>query len=149
MWIKTKSLLALIDIRSLSFAENFLIVRIRDITKISTKKFHIEERKFPRYQENEKVCVFTCMKEYLKLTENVRTSCLKNCYKTATQNTLTRWIKDTLHLVGINMSIFSPHSTTRSTATSHFREEGSRSGWEELCGKACEYEENFTNSILP
>ena len=38
-------------------------------------------------------------------------------YKTASQGTLERWIKTPLQSAGINMSIFTPHST-RSASTS-------------------------------
>ena len=62
------------DIRNLSFEENFLVILIGDIMKTSNEKFHIDigEIKFPRYQENDKTCVFTCMKESLNLTANLR-----------------------------------------------------------------------------
>ena len=59
MWAKTKKILALIDTRNLPFQEKNLIIRIGDIMKISTKMLDIGELKFPRYQENEKVCLYT------------------------------------------------------------------------------------------
>ena len=69
---RPKEILGLTDIRNLSFEENFLFIRIGDIMKTSNKKFNIGDIKFPRYQENNKICVFTCMKEYSKLTANLR-----------------------------------------------------------------------------
>ena len=91
--------------------------------KTSNKKFPIGEIKFPQYRENDKICVFTCMKEYLKLTANVRGNITRllitttKPYKIASQSTLERWIKTPLQSAGIDMSIFTPHFT-RSASTS-------------------------------
>ena len=120
---RPKEILGLIDIRNLSFEENFLVIRIGGIMKTSNKKFHIDEIKFPRYEENDKICVFTCMKEYLKLTANLGGNITHlslpqlNLYKIAPQDTLARWIKTTLQSAGIDISIFTRHST-RSASTS-------------------------------
>ena len=61
---RPKEILALIDIRNLSFEENFWLSAL--VT------FYIGEIKFPWYRENDEVCVFTCMKEYVILTANLR-----------------------------------------------------------------------------
>ena len=120
---RPKEILGLNDIRNLSFEENFLVIRIVDIMKTSNKKFHIGEIKFPRYQENDKICVLTRIKEYLKLTGNLRGNItrlfitLTKPFKIASQDTLARWIKTTLQSAGIDMSIFTSHST-RSATTS-------------------------------
>ena len=50
---RPKEIFRLIDVRNLSFEENLLVIRIGDIMKTSSKKFHIDEIKFPRYRENE------------------------------------------------------------------------------------------------
>ena len=82
--------------------------------KTWNKKFHVGEIKFPRYRENDKI---TCMKEYLKLTANLRGNMTrlfvttKKPYKIASQDTLARCIKTALQLAVINMSIFTPQST--------------------------------------
>ena len=57
------------------------------------------------------------MKEYLKLTANLRSDIIllfittTKPYKIASQDTLARWIRTTLQSAGIDMSIFTPHST--------------------------------------
>ena len=114
---RPKEILGLNDIRNLSFEENFLFIRTDNIMKTSNKKFHIGEIKFPRYQENDKICVLTRIKEYLKLTGNLRGNItrlfitLTKPFKIASQDTLARWIKTTLQSAGIDMSIFTPHAT--------------------------------------
>ena len=80
--------------------------------KTSNKKFQIGDIKFPWYRENHKVCVFTCMKEYLKLTVYLRDNITHlfitttQSYKIALQDTLAGWIKTALQSAGID--IFSP-----------------------------------------
>ena len=75
-----------------------------------------------RYRENDKICVFTCMKEYSKMVANLRGNLTRlfvtttNFFKIASQDTLTRWIKTMLQSAGIDMSVFTPHST-RSAST--------------------------------
>ena len=57
------------------------------------------------------------MKEYLKLTANLRSNITRlfisttKPYKIASQDTLARWIKATLQPAGIDMSIFTCHCT--------------------------------------
>ena len=120
---RPKKILGLIDIRNLLFEEDFLVIRIGDIMKTSNKKFRIGEIKFRRYQENDKNCIFTCIKEYLKLTVNLRSNITHlfitttKHYKIASQDTLARWIKATLQSAGIDMSIFTPHSTRSASAS--------------------------------
>ena len=57
------------------------------------------------------------MKEYLKLTANLRGNITRlfisttKPYKIASQDTLARWIKTTLQSAGTDMSIFTSHCT--------------------------------------
>ena len=149
----------------MSFEEDFLVIRIGDIMKTSNKKFRIGEIKFPRYQENDKICVFTCIKEYLKLTGNLRGNITHlfitttKHYKIASQDTLARWIKATLQSAGIDMSIFTPHSTrsaSRSLAATRIPTDIvlKIGGWRSMrtftkhYNKDIIFEENFANSIL-
>ena len=128
------------------FEEDFLVIRTGDIMKTSNKKFRIGEIKFRRYQENDKNCIFTCIKEYLKLTVNLRSNITHlfitttKHYKIASQDTLARWIKATLQSAGIDMSIFTPHSTRSASASwaatrisqTLYRKQGVGGAWEHL-----------------
>ena len=115
--------------------------------KTSNKKFHIGEIGFPRYRENDKICVITCMKEYLKLTANYRGNITRlfitptKPYKIAAKDTLARWIETTLQPAGIDLSIFTPHST-RSASTSRAATRGGWGGGGEW-GRAVEEHENI------
>ena len=78
--------------------------------------------KFPVY-ENPNVCPVKLFKQYIDVTKSLRGSitCLfiatSKPYKPASKDTLVRWIKLALHDAGIDMTIFTPHST-RSASTS-------------------------------
>ena len=99
---RSKEIFGLIDIRNLSFEVNFLVICIGDIMKKLNKNLHIGEIKFPRYRENDKICVSTRMREYLKLTANLRGNITHlfitttKPYKIASQDTFARWLKTTL-----------------------------------------------------
>ena len=60
---RPKEILGLIDLRNLSFEENFLVIRIGDTMKTWNKKFHIDEIKFSQYWKSDKICVFACIKK--------------------------------------------------------------------------------------
>ena len=85
--------------------------------KTSNKKFHNGEIKFPRYRKNNRIYVFTCMKEYLKLTADLRGNITRlfitttKPYKIVSQDTSARWIKTTLQSAGTDLSVLTPHST--------------------------------------
>ena len=117
-----REILSVIDIQNTTIEGNFRIILIRDKLKTTSIKFHVREIKFPVY-ENTNVCPVKPLKQYIDVTELVRGSitCLfiatSNPYSPASRNTLVRWIKSVLHDAGIDMTLFTPHST-RSASTS-------------------------------
>ena len=96
-------------------------LRIGDKLKTTSIKFHVGEMKFPVY-ENANVCPVKLFKQYIDVTTSLRGSitCLfittSKPYRPASKDTLERRIKSVLHDVGIDMTIFTPHST-RSAST--------------------------------
>ena len=74
------------------------------------------EIKFPVY-ENAHVCPVKLFKQYIDVTKSLRGSitCLfiktSKPYMPASKDTLEGWIKSVLHDVGIDITIFTPHST--------------------------------------
>ena len=73
--------------------------------------------------KNANVCPVKLFKKYIDATKSLRgsTTCLfitkSKPYRPASKDTLARWIKSVLHNAGIDMTIFTPHST-RSASTS-------------------------------
>ena len=80
------------------------------------------EIKFPVY-ENANVCPVKLFKQYIDVTKSLRgrTTCLlittSKPSRPASKDTLAKWIKSVLHDAGIDITIFTPHST-RSASTS-------------------------------
>ena len=77
----------------------------------------------PKFEENVNRCVVFTMKEYLRRTEDLRTKhsnvfiSYQKPHEPVSSSTISRWIKCTLAMAGIDTSVFSAHST-RSAATS-------------------------------
>ena len=117
-----REILSVMGIRNTTIEEIFLVIRIGDKLKTTSIKFHVGEIKFPVY-ENANVCPVKLFKQYIDVTKSLRGSitCLfittSKPYRPASKDTLARWIKSVLHDAGIDMTIFTPHST-RSASTS-------------------------------
>ena len=115
--------LSLMGIKNITMEQTCLIIRIGDLLKISNRKFHNGELKFPKYIENTNICPVTTLKQYLHMTSKNRGE-IKSLFitqvrpfKPASKDTIAKWIRETLSNAGIDTSIFSPHST-RSAASS-------------------------------
>ena len=84
---------------------------------------HLAPIVFKKYPDDNKLCVFTVLEEYLKRTSALRGSCsqLLLCYTKpcgpASKDTIRRWIKEVMLQAGIVTTLFKPHST-RSASTS-------------------------------
>ena len=82
----------------------------------------MHDLEFPAYAADICLCVVDVMKEYLERTKPLRgdiTSLFVTYvkpYKTASKDTISRWIKTTLGLAGIDITRFKPHSI-RSSST--------------------------------
>ena len=110
------------DLRNICFEEDVKIIRIGDLRKTSTQRFHLGEIKFPSYHDKT-VCPMEVLKCYIDLTKDIR-GYLTGLFITTTKpyckaskNILSRWVKEMLKGTGIDMKIFSSHST-RSASSS-------------------------------
>ena len=97
--------------------------RIGDLLKTSRPGCHISELSFERYSPDHLICVYTTILNYLERTKDSRGSITglllttKPPIKVASQDTLWRWVREVMGAAGIDLTIFSPHST-RSAASS-------------------------------
>ena len=111
-----REILSVMDIRNTTIEENFLIIQIGDRLKTTDIKFHVGEIKVPVY-ENASVCPVKLFKQYIDVIKSLRgsTTCLfittSKPDRPASKDTLARWIKSVLHDAGIDVTIFTPHST--------------------------------------
>ena len=110
-------ILSVLDIRNLDLRENMCVIRIGDILKTSGPKNHIGKIKFHSNPNDLTICPLNCLRQYLEATKQHRDNItslfitLNKPFKVPSKDTLVRWVKQTLKDAGINMNIFSTHST--------------------------------------
>ncbi|MPC25694.1 ATP-binding cassette sub-family F member 2 [Portunus trituberculatus] len=115
--------LHLLDIRNMTVSNSKVSFRIGDFLKTSRPGNHLSELVFEAYDPNRLICVYTAIRSYLDRTRETRGSTTKffvttkNPVKLASRDTLHRWTKVAMRDAGIDLSIFSPHST-RSASSS-------------------------------
>ena len=102
----------------------FYIPKVLKTTKPGN---HQHPLQFETYQENEKLCIVNCLKEYINRTMNIREN-LPNQPQQLTLSyayphhpvgsaTIARYVKHFLGLAGVDVTVFTAHST-RSASTS-------------------------------
>lgn len=99
---------------------------IPTVLKTSTPTFHQRPLVFNRYPHSEKLCIWSCLKEYLNRTELIRDNVEEGhrlILSYAAPNhpvksaTICRYVKSFLTKTGIDVTVFTAHST-RSASTS-------------------------------
>ncbi len=102
---------------------DFVTFQINGLTKTARPGRPIPDLHFVAYPQNRRLCVVYYLRVYLQRTLHVRwTPSLfmtygNNVGHAASRDTVRRWIRDVLVEAGIDMGIFTPHST-RSASTS-------------------------------
>ena len=113
---RAREILAVIDLRNICFEKDVVIIRIGDLLTTSTQKFHLDEIKFPSYHDKT-ICPMEVLKCYIDLTKDIRGDLTRlfitttKLYRRVSKDTMSRWVEGMLKGEGINMEIFSPHST--------------------------------------
>jgi hypothetical protein len=72
------------------------------------------------------LCVYSRLQEYLKVTKTLRSSpnlfiCTNSPHKSASPQTVSRWLKEVLNLSGIDVSWFSSHSFRHSSTSISYK----------------------------
>ena len=112
-----------LDTRNMTVSEFKVSFRIGDLLKTSPPSDHLSEIVFESYAPDKRLCIHTAIVDYLNRTSVVRGSITRFFLTTvppirmASRDTLRRKTKDILLATGIDLSIFSPHST-RSASSS-------------------------------
>ncbi len=113
----------LLDTRNMTLSKSYACFRIGDPVKQSRPGTHINEVAFKAYAPDRRLCVITALTEYLNRTQETRgtTTQLLLTHRppvhAASRDTIRRWIKSVMVEAGIDLTIFTPHST-RSASTS-------------------------------
>ena len=76
-----------------------------------------------KYPNEGKLCVYETLSDYLRRTENIRNDSDKvfisylKPHKEVCKSTISRWIKTFLGIAGIDITIFSAHSTRAASSS--------------------------------
>lgn len=114
--------LHLLDVRNISISKNSVRCRFGDLLKHSRPGKHQTELILKAFAPDRRLCIVTVLSEYLCRTKPIRkdTRLFLSCvepHRAVTKDTISRWLKQTLNLAGVDMTIFTPHST-RAASTS-------------------------------
>ena len=102
---------------------NICFIRIGDLLKTSWPNFHVGQLDYPAFSEDKSICKVTFLEQYINKTRNHRGAYTKlflsyiKPFTPVSMDTLSRWIKKTLRDSGIDMNIFSRHSTRSASTT--------------------------------
>ena len=114
--------LHLLNIRNISVSKNSVKLRLGDLLKQSRPGQHQAELTLKAYAPDRRLCIVTVITEYLARTHSIRKhnklllSVVKP-HNPVTKDTISRWLKLTLSAAGVDMAVFTPHST-RAASTS-------------------------------
>ena len=115
--------LFLMDIRNMELDMTYVKIRYGDLLKQTRPGFQLSELFIEAFKSDYRLCVVHTLHEYLdrtlKLRGNVTQLFLsfQKPYKPVQKDTIAKWIKQVLVLAGVDMNMFTPHST-RSATTS-------------------------------
>lgn len=147
--------LHLMRIDNMEFGDNYVKLRIGDLLKQSKPGKHLAELYLDSFHTNENICVVKVLKIYLKLTQKLRSGSelfiiSQKPYSPATKNTIAKWIKLCLKLAGIDMTLFTPHSTRGAASSAAFKKVSvdtviKTAGWAKDCTFRKFYNRPITN----
>ena len=114
--------LCLIDIRNLELRTTYVKLRYGDLLKQTKPGRHLSELFIEAYKPDYRLCVVLTLSEYLERTCDLRNNnqlfiSFQKPHNAVRKCTIANWIKKVLLLAGIDMKIFTPHST-RGASTS-------------------------------
>ncbi|CAK1579485.1 unnamed protein product [Parnassius mnemosyne] len=122
--------LSLIKIDNIKICSSDVRISITDIIKTSAAGRQQPLLILPYFIENINICPATAIKDYLEITNKIRPAGCRNLlltyrrpHKAATAQSISRWIKNVLAESGVDVTVFSAHST-RHAVTSAARSAG-------------------------
>ena len=111
-----------IDMRNVRVEPDKVLIRFGGLQKQSRPGYQVPELNLPAYPQTRALCIREVYLAYIIRTKPLRRSSAlflttQKPHGPASRDTLSRWVKQTLSLSGVDMAIFSSHST-RGASTS-------------------------------
>lgn len=113
----------MLDTADMTMTQDYVSFRVHSLLKTSRPGHHATELSFPSYPIDSKLCVVQTLRTYLSKTKPFRNNetrlfiATKPPYAAVSRDTIRRWTKQIMVASGIDMNVFTPHST-RSASTS-------------------------------
>jgi integrase len=119
--------ISLIRLSGLQQSKSGLRIFIKDCLKTSGIKKNQPVLSIPYFQEKPKLCVATTILHYVNMTASMRQEedflflTTTKPHSAASKQTISRWVKDTLQMAGVDVAQFKPHSTRHASTSSAHR----------------------------
>ena len=113
----------MMDLRNMTWTKDDVRCRFGDLLKTSGPNSHQNELVLGAFSADPSLCVVRYLKQYVKRTRDLRGSETRlfiswiSPHKAVSRDTIRRWTKLGLQKAGIDMSIFTPHSTRAASAS--------------------------------
>lgn len=121
--------LSLIKLRHIHISSMEIKIYIPDLIKTSRPNFPQPCINLPFLLENPPLCVASTLKKYLDSTKLLRNPNSEKLFLTyvkphhpASKQTLSRWIKESLGLAGVDSTVFKAHSTRHASTSAALRQ---------------------------
>ena len=107
----------------MDLSESIVKISVGDKLKQTRSGYHLHELEFPAYSPDKNLCPVFTVREYLSRTKPLRGKVtilfisFVRPYRPVGKSTVSRWVKTTLGLAGVDLTRFKPHSI-RAASTS-------------------------------
>ena len=109
--------------QDLGYSDSIVKTSVGNRLKQTRPGYHLHELEFPAYSPDKNLCPFLTVRGYLSQTKPLRGKVtnlfisIVRPYKPVSKSTVSRWVKTTLGLTGVDLTDFKPHSI-RAASTS-------------------------------
>ena len=124
--VQRRQTLHAITVDSISFTEEYVKIIVESPLKCSRPTWHLAPMLFRRFDTHKRLCVYRYLREYLSRTASLRSNSRKlfisyqKPYHAISKSTLSRWICVVLRRSGVNLDVYSAHSTRAASSSKAF-----------------------------
>lgn len=108
--------LPLLLLDNMTCTSSYFAFTISDLLKQSRPGYRNPRIVLRAFTADERLCIYKCLDTYIRRTSVLRNGAnalfitYKKPHSTATKDTITRWVRDIMHLAGIDTANYAPHS---------------------------------------
>lgn len=118
-----------LDINNMILTESKCPFFISTLLKHSKRGSHQKPIEFLAFTDNPSLCIVEAIKTYVNMTQKIRGRnnssklliTLQKPHNHASKDTISRWVKSVMCLAGIDLDVFTPHSTRSASTSSVFK----------------------------